>query len=425
MHGRDEECATMATRFEKLTFPGSQGATLAGRLELPEGEPRAYALFAHCFTCTKDIFAASRIAEGLARHGIAVLRFDFTGLGASEGDFAHTNFTSNVEDLVKAADFLRDSYGAPKILIGHSLGGAAVLAAAHRVPEAVAVATIAAPADPAHVAHLFTGKRAEIEAKGEAEVLLVGRPFRIRKQFLDDVANQNSAARLAQLGKALLIFHAPRDQIVGIENAGAIFQAAKHPKSFVSLDDADHLLTRRADAIYVADVLAAWADRYIGMTDKSLPEPMAPEEGTVVVSERGADPARGVSRLAQDVLVGHHRLTADEPTEAGGSDLGPNPYDLLLAALGACTSMTLRLYADHKQWPLERTTVRLSHEKIHATDCADCETRDGKIDQIEREIEIAGPLDVQQRQRLLEIAEKCPVHRTLHSEIKIRSRLAG
>jgi uncharacterized OsmC-like protein/predicted alpha/beta hydrolase family esterase len=326
---------------------------------------------------------------------------------------------------VKSADFLRDNYMAPKILIGHSLGGAAVLAAAHLVPEAAAVATIAAPADPAHVAHLFTDKRAEIETKGEAEVLLVGRPFRIRKQFLDDVANQNSAAKLAKLDKALIIFHAPRDQIVGIENAGAIFQAARHPKSFVSLDDADHLLTRRADAIYVADVLAAWAARYIGETAKRLPEPMTPEEGTVVVSERGADPARGISRLAQEVLVGQHRLAADEPTEAGGSDLGPNPYDLLLSALGACTSMTLRLYADHKQWPLERTTVRLSHEKIHAADCADCETREGKIDQIEREIELAGPLDQAQRQRLLEIAEKCPVHRTLHSEIKIRSRLAG
>jgi putative redox protein len=416
----------MAIRFEKLTFPGSQGASLAGRLELPEGEPRAFALFAHCFTCTKDIFAAGRIAEALARHGIAVLRFDFTGLGASEGDFAHTNFTSNVEDLVKAADFLREHYMAPKILIGHSLGGAAVLAAAHAVPEAAAVATIGAPADPAHVAHLFTDKRAEIEATGEADVLLVGRPFRIRKQFLDDVANQNSAEKLARLGKALLIFHAPRDQIVGIENAGAIFQAARHPKSFVSLDDADHLLTRRADAIYVADVLAAWADRYIGTPAKRLPEPIAPqEEGTVVVSERGADPARGINRLAQEILVGHHRFTADEPTEAGGSDLGPNPYDLLLAALGACTSMTLRLYADHKQWPLERTTVQLTHQKIHAADCADCETREGKIDVIEREIAIAGPLDAQQRQRLLEIAEKCPVHRTLHSEIKVRSRLAG
>jgi uncharacterized OsmC-like protein/alpha-beta hydrolase superfamily lysophospholipase len=415
----------MPSQFEKLIFPGSQGAILAGRLELPAGPPRAYALFAHCFTCTKDIFAAGRIAEALAGHGIAVLRFDFTGLGASEGDFAHTNFTSNVQDLVRAADFLREHYAAPAILIGHSLGGAAVLAAAPRVPEAVAVATIAAPADPAHVAHLFTDKRAEIEAAGEAEVHLAGRPFRIRKQFLDDIAQQNSAAMLGKLGKALLLFHAPRDQIVGIENAAAIFQAAKHPKSFVSLDDADHLLSRRADAVYVADLLAAWATRYVGGADKQPHEPAAPEVGTVTVTERGADAARGISRLAQDVRVGRHRLGADEPLEGGGSDLGPNPYDLLLAALGACTSMTLRLYADRKTWPLERVTVRLSHQKIHAADCADCETREGRVDRIEREIEVRGRLDDEQRQRLLEIAEKCPVHRTLHSEIKIASRLVG
>jgi putative redox protein len=421
---RREEAQDMP-RFEKLTFPGSQGAILAGRLELPAGEPMAYALFAHCFTCTKDIFAAGRIAEALAGHGIAVLRFDFTGLGASEGDFAHTNFSSNVQDLLKAVEFLRARHAAPKILIGHSLGGAAVLAAAPQVPEAVAVATIGAPADPAHVAKLFTDKRAEIESLGEAEVQLAGRPFRIRRQFLDDIAQAGNAAMLGRLGKALLIFHAPRDRIVGIENAAAIFQAAKHPKSFVSLDDADHLLTRRADAVYVADVLAAWATRYIGRADERRPEAAEPAAGTVIVGERGADAARGISRLAQEILVGRHRLAADEPLAAGGSDLGPNPYDLLLAALGACTSMTLRLYADHKNWPLERVSVRLAHAKIHAADCADCETREGKIDRIEREIALAGPLDAAQRERLLEIAEKCPVHRTLHSEIKIASRLAA
>jgi uncharacterized OsmC-like protein/fermentation-respiration switch protein FrsA (DUF1100 family) len=413
----------MPSRFEKLTFPGSQGATLAARLELPDGEPLAHALFAHCFTCTKDIFAAGRIAEGLAERGIAVLRFDFTGLGASEGDFAHTNFTSNVEDLVKAAAFLREKYAAPKILIGHSLGGAAVLAAADRVPEAAAIATIGAPADPAHITHLLKEKQTEIEEKGEAEVHLAGRPFRIRKQFLDDIATHNNAGKLAKLGKALLIFHAPLDKYVGIENAGLIFQAAKHPKSFVSLDDADHLLTRRSDAVYVADVLAAWATRYLGARQAAVTAEPLPA-GQVVVSERGADPAHGISRLAQEVLVGRHRLAADEPVVAGGSDLGPNPYDYLLAGLGACTSMTLRLYADHKKWPLQKVTVRLSHEKIHAEDCADCETKEGKIDRIEREIEIEGPLDSDQRQRLLEIAEKCPVHRTLHSEIKIVSSLA-
>lgn len=413
----------MVSRFEKLTFPGSQGAALAARLELPDGEPLAFALFAHCFTCTKDIFAAGRIAEGLAARGIAVLRFDFTGLGASEGDFAHTNFTSNVEDLVKAADFLRDNYSAPRILIGHSLGGAAVLAAAHRVPEAAAVATIGAPADPAHVVHLLKEKQAEIESKGEAEVHLAGRPFRIRKEFLDDIATHGNAGKLGKLGKALLVFHAPLDKTVGIENAGLIFQAAKHPKSFVSLDDADHLLSRRRDAVYVADVLAAWATRYIDLGPAS--EDVAPNPaGQVTVSERGADPSRGISRMAQEVRIGRHRLAADEPLEAGGSGLGPNPYDFLLAGLGACTSMTLRLYADHKKWPLEQVRVRLSHEKIHAVDCADCETKEGKIDRIERQIEVLGPLDAAQRQRLLEIAEKCPVHRTLHSEIKIVSRLA-
>ena len=418
------EEALMAARFEKLTFPGSHEAVLAGRLELPDGKPRAYALFAHCFACTKDIFAAGRIAEALAGHGIAVLRFDFTGLGASEGDFAHTNFSSNVQDLIKAADFLREHYEAPKLLVGHSLGGAAVLAAAPRLPEAVAVATIGAPADPTHVARLFTDKRAEIEAAGEAEVLLAGRPFRIRKQFLDDIAQQSSAPMLSRLGKALLIFHAPRDQIVGIENASAIFQAARHPKSFISLDGADHLLSRRADAVYAADVLAAWASHYIGGAENYSPELDRSEPGVVIVSERGVDAAHGISRLAQNIFVGRHRLTADEPSDGGGSDLGPNPYDLLLAALGACTSMTLRLYADHKKWPLARVAVRLSHEKIHAADCADCETREGKIDRIEREIDIGGPLDGAQRQRLLEIAEKCPVHRTLHSEIEVASRLA-
>jgi uncharacterized OsmC-like protein/alpha-beta hydrolase superfamily lysophospholipase len=417
----------MAVRFEKLTFPGAQGATLAARLELPEGEPVAYALFAHCFTCTKDIFAAGRIAEGLARHGIAVLRFDFTGLGASEGDFAHTNFTSNTQDLLQAAAFLRAHYQAPKILVGHSLGGAAVLAAAGEIPEAVAVATIAAPADPAHVARLFTDALPEIEAKGEAEVHLAGRPFRIQKQFLDDIARQNTAAKLGHLGKALIVFHSPRDQLVGIENARVIFDAARHPKSFISLDDADHLLTRRADAIYVSDLLAAWASRYVGAPKAAAMAgaPEVGEPGTVIVAEAGADPARGRGRLAQEIRVGRHLLPADEPVAAGGTDTGPNPYDLLLAALGACTSMTLRLYADHKGWPLEKVSVQLRHDKIHAADCAECETREGKIDRIVRVIDLDGPLDAAQRGRLLEIAEKCPVHRTLHSEISILSSLAG
>jgi putative redox protein len=401
---------------EKIVFPGGNGAELAARLDRPVGAVRAFALFSHCFTCSKDIFAAQRIAQGLADRGIAVLRFDFTGLGASQGEFANTNFSGNVDDLVAASAFLRRSHRAPSILIGHSLGGAAVLAAAARVPECRAVATIGAPADPAHVRHLLSPAIPEIEAKGEAEVKIAGRPFRIRKQFLADIEGQALAGTVGGLRRALLIFHAPRDATVGIDNAGLIFQAAKHPKSFVSLDDADHLLTRHADASYVARVLAAWATRYVDDLAEPAVEPLA--EGSVVVEETRA------SKFAQRVQVGAHVFAADEPVAAGGTDTGPGPYDFLLAGLGACTSMTMRMYADHKGWPLERVRVELRHAKIHAADCAECETREGKIDRIDRAITVTGPLNDEQRQRLLEIADKCPVHRTLHSEVHVVSRLA-
>ncbi len=412
----------MAVNSEKLTFEGAGGETLAARLDLPAGEPRAYALFAHCFTCSKDIFAAKRIAGALAEGGIAVLRFDFTGLGHSEGEFANTNFSSNVDDLVAAAEYLRANRAAPKLLIGHSLGGAAVLAAAARVPEAVAVATIGAPSDPGHVAHLFRDAAAEIAAKGEAEVDLAGRRFRVKKQFLDDIAAQNLEPALGTLRKALLLFHAPRDETVGIDNAGQIFAAAKHPKSFVSLDDADHLLSRKADAVYVAQVLAAWADRYLGVgagagaAVESAP-PLVADPGAVAVRERDG------ARLAQEIAAGRHHFAADEPADYGGDDSGPTPYDLLLAGLGACTTMTLRMYAERKGWPLDRAEVRLTHEKIHARDCADCETREGRIDRIDRRLKLEGPLEPAQREKLLEIADKCPVHRTLTGEIKINTEL--
>ncbi|MEE9195243.1 MAG: bifunctional alpha/beta hydrolase/OsmC family protein, partial [Alphaproteobacteria bacterium] len=356
----------MTVTSEKLSFTGAGGQELAARFDKPRGRTHAVALFAHCFTCTKDIFAASRIAAGLASRGIAVLRFDFTGLGHSEGEFANTNFSSNVGDLVAAADHLRSHSEAPKIVIGHSLGGAAVLAAAGRIPEAVAVATIGAPADPGHVQHLFQAARPEIEAKGEAEVLLAGRPFTIKKQFLEDIEATRLEEAIAGLRKALLVFHAPRDTTVGIENAGRIFAAAKHPKSFVSLDDADHLLTRHEDATYVAEVLAAWAGRYLGLTEEA---PLKAAAGTVVVQETGE------GKFTQRIAAGAHQLRADEPESVGGDDSGPGPYDLVLAGLGACTSMTLRLYAERKGWPLSRVTVTLTHDKIHAEDCADCETK--------------------------------------------------
>ena len=403
---------------ERFQFTGSEGQQLAAALDLPEHEPKAYALFAHCFTCGKDVLAAKRIAVTLAAKGIAVLRFDFTGLGSSEGDFANSTFSSNVADLVRAADHLRETRQVPAILIGHSLGGAAILAAAGQIPDAKAVVTIAAPSDPAHVTGLFADRIEHIRKHGESEVSLAGRPFRIKREFLDDIAEHGLMTHVAQLHKALLVMHAPTDDTVGIDNATRIFVTAKHPKSFVSLAGADHLLTNKNDAAYVADVIAAWASRYL--------DP--------VVSEQAADPGeapRNVvvretrnSKFQQIISTGPHRLLADEPVAAGGEDSGPGPYDFLLASLGACTSMTMRMYADRKSLPLERVTVTLKHQKIHAEDCAECETKAGMLDQIDRVIAMEGALDAEQRSKLMEIADKCPVHRTLTSEIRILTRAA-
>ncbi|HEY1474910.1 MAG TPA: bifunctional alpha/beta hydrolase/OsmC family protein [Pseudolabrys sp.] len=399
-------------RSERFTFSNAKGEQLAATLDLPLGKPTAYALFAHCFTCGKDNLAAKRIAEQLTIHGIAVLRFDFTGLGASEGEFANTHFSSNVDDLIAAADHLRKAYAAPAILIGHSLGGAAVLAASHRIAEARAVVTIAAPYDPSHVVDLFKEHVEKIKQHGEVEVTLAGRPFRIRREFLDDVAEKKLNEYLATLRKALLVFHSPTDDLVGIENASHIFTAAKHPKSFVSLAGADHLLSRKSDAVYVADVIAAWADRYLDrpeiMTEADV------EAGLVLVRETHG------GKFQQEILSGPHRLLADEPVKLGGLDSGPGPYDFLLAGLGACTSMTIRLYADFKKIPLENVSVRLNHEKkIHTKDCEDCENKVTKVDHIDRAITLEGPLDAEQRKRLMEIADKCPVHQTLESKIQI------
>ncbi len=400
-------------RTERLEFPNAKGEKLAALLDLPLGKPAAFALFAHCFTCGKDNLAAKRISERLAMCGIGVLRFDFTGLGTSEGEFADTHFSSNVDDLVAAADYLRTARGAPAILIGHSLGGAAVLAAAHRIADARAVVTIAAPCDPAHVAGLFKENVDKIREQGEVEVSLAGRPFRIKREFLDDISEQRITDRVANLRKALLIFHSPTDDTVSIDNASRIFLAAKHPKSFVSLAGADHLLGKKSDAVYVANVIAAWAERYLEEHVERNDEQI--EAGTVLVRETGN------GKFQQEILSGPHRFLADEPVKVGGLDSGPGPYDLLLAGLGACTSMTLRLYADGKKLPLKRVSVRLTHNKIHAEDCLNCETKEGMVDRIDRTITFEGALDAEQRKRLLEIADKCPVHRTLKSEIDIRT----
>ena len=402
----------MAGLSERLDFPGHDGSRLAARLDLPAGPPRAYAVFAHCFTCSKDIFAAARISQALAGRGIAVLRFDFTGLGASEGEFANTNFSSNVADLVAASNHLRATRAAPALLVGHSLGGAAVLAAAGDVPEARAVVTIGAPADAAHVVKNFAADVGRIEATGAAEVTLAGRKFTIRKQFLEDVEGTRLTDRIAALKRPLLIFHAPRDGTVGIENAAAIYNAAKHPKSFISLDDADHLLRRPEDAIYVAEVLAAWATRY-------LPGPEAPATTLVRVTETGASPFQ----LA--VQAGPHSLIVDEPVEAGGAGTGPDPYDYLSIALAGCTALTLRIYARHKGLELGRISVTVDHAKVHADDCRDCgEGREGKVDRLERTISVEGGVDAETGARLVEIADKCPVHRTLENRPAVVTRIA-
>ncbi len=389
---------------ETIRFPGAQGAEIAARLDTPAGPPRAYALFAHCFTCSKDSKAAAYVSQALAGQGIATLRFDFSSL----------EFSSNIDDLVAAADWLRKNRMAPQILAGHSLGGAAVLAAAGRIAEARAVATIGAPFEPSHVSHLFSSSIDEINSKGEASINLGGRPVRVSRRFLDDLGKQKAAETIGALRKPLLVFHSPRDTIVDIDNASKIFLAAKHPKSFVSLERADHLLTRHEDAQYAATVLAAWASRYL---DPPAEEPQAIANVRVVEAGEG--------RFAQLIQAGRHRLRADEPAAAGGDDSGPGPYDLLLAGLGACTSMTVRMYADQKKWPLARVTVDLKHDKVHAADCADCETTEGRIDKIERVLTLEGDLDDAQRARLLEIANKCPVHRTLHGEVWIPTSLTS
>ncbi len=401
----------------RITFPGADGQALAARLDWTAFPPRAWALFAHCFSCSKDLRAAQRIARRLTDHGIAVMRFDFTGLGQSEGDFANTNFSTNVQDLVAAGRWLADTHGGPELLLGHSLGGAAAVVAAAELPDVKAVATLGAPSDADHVLAQFCDRIDEIETRGEAEVSLAGRPFTIRRQFVDDVKGARVRDAAASLKRPLAVFHAPLDQVVGIDNATGLFLAAKHPKSFISLDGADHLLSRERDALYVGDTVASWASRYLW---PDAGEPVARQDGTpreVAVAETG----RG--RFEAGISVGPTRLLADEPRSVGGGGNGPDPYELVSAGLGACTAMTIRMYADRKDWPLERVEVRLTHAKDHAEDCAQCE-EGRKVDIFEREIAVYGQLDEDQRTRLLEIADRCPVHRTLHETVVVRTRMS-
>jgi putative redox protein len=400
-----------------VTFPNAAGETLSARLEMPlDADPIAYAVFAHCFTCSKNLTATVAISRALAQARIAVLRFDFTGLGASEGEFADSSFSTSVDDLVSAATWLEQLHQAPQLLVGHSLGGAASIHAAARIPSVRAVATINAPSEPSHVLSLLEDAIPEIEARGEARVRLAGRSFLVKKQFLDDLEATRMQDAVRALRAALLIFHAPGDKTVGIDNAARLYTAAHHPKSFVSLDDADHLLTDEEDARYVGDVLSAWVRRYLDhgqRTHQTLDQVL--QDNRVV--------ARTGEGYRTAILASGHSLIADEPVAVGGTELGPTPYDLLAASLGACTAMTLQMYARRKGWPLEEAIVRLRHSKVHAIDEERCENQEAKMDQLDRTLELVGKLTDEQRTRLLEIANKCPVHRTLEAGVVVTTEL--
>lgn len=404
-----------AVRSERITFENASGEQLAARLELPpwnvgEGIPRAYCIFAHCFTCSKDILAASRISRSLSRAGFAVLRFDFTGLGSSDGDFANTNFSSNVDDLVHAAKFLEENYRAPSLLVGHSLGGAAVLAGTRRIDSVEAVVSIGAPSDPVHVKKHLTSELDAIESRGEADVQLAGRTFRIKKQFLDDIEEQTLGGALGDLEAALLVMHGPLDETVPVAEAQKIYQAARGYRSFVSLGDADHMLSKEEDAEYAAAVIGAWATRYVTFSAEDEQDDVKPLPGDVIVHEI-APP------YTNAVHTNQHQLVADEPKAVKGADLGPAPFELLLAGLGACTSMTLRMYADRKGWPLERVSVALHLDRVPAEDDPKTLT-----EHFERVVTMEGELDADQRARLLEIADRCPVHRALENPKEITTR---
>ncbi|OEK02626.1 osmotically inducible protein C [Roseivirga sp. 4D4] len=397
----------------KLEFPNADGQMLSARLEMPvDKKPKAYALFAHCFTCSKNLMAVTNISRALTSRGIAVLRFDFTGLGDSEGEFADTNFSSNVQDLIVAAEYLKSEYEAPKLIVGHSLGGAAVLIAAHKLPYITAVATVGAPADPPHVKHLFEGALDEIETAGKAKVSLGGRPFTIKKQFIDDLQEYEQSQVIKELDRPLLILHSPQDDTVDIKNAEKIYLAAHHPKSYISLDGADHLLTRKEDASYVGEVIASWATRYLPKPDE---DGLTTDHQVVVRNEK----ERG---LLTEILANGHYMIADEPKDVGGTDLAGTPYDLLVASLGACTAMTIRLYANHKGLDLEEVKVHLTREKRHAADAESLDEK-SKMEFIDRELELTGNLTEEQRNRIVEIADRCPVHKTLTQGLIVNTKL--
>ncbi len=400
-------------RSKKIHFENHQGNKMAAVLEFPaDRHPHNFVLFAHCFICGKNLQAARQLSRALSLRGFAVMRFDFTGLGEREGDLAGTRFSPNIEDLVRAAEYLAENYQAPSLLVGHSLGGAAVLGAAGELPSVKAVVTLASPFAPEPVSHLQADDAATIERKGQATVAIQGRKFTVGKQFLEDIRQVKLEEQLAGLGKALLIMHSPQDRIVSIDNAARMYQAARHPKSFISLDGGDHLLSDRSLAAYAGDTIASWALRYVD------PQPRDKLKGRKEVVVRLGDEG-----YTTEIMARHHSLKADEPEDVGGNDFGPTPYELLSASLGACTAMTLHMYARRKKWDLQEVTVHLTHFKDYAKDAMGCEDKSSKIDYFERLLELEGDLSDQQKDRLMDIADKCPVHRTLHGDIEIKTGL--
>ncbi|MGM0636282.1 MAG: alpha/beta fold hydrolase [Bacteroidota bacterium] len=403
---------------KKITFKNKKGETLAGKIFLPvDRKPHSYAIFAHCFTCSKNLKTVKNISNGLTEEGYAVLGFDFTGLGESEGDFSETDFSHDIEDLIQAADYLKENYQPPNLIIGHSLGGTASIYAAKEIESIKAFVCIASPYQPKHVKHLFKADMDQIEKDGEAEVDVGGRNFKIKKSFLDDLEERSKENFLADIKKSFLVLHSPQDKIVAIENAEKLYKDAKHPKSFISLDGANHLLTDKQDSLYAGKVIAGWAMRYL---DIELNQPKIKSNHAVVAHLNQHD------NFTTEMKLGNHYAKADEPKDVGGSDFGPNPYELVAGGLAACTAMTLQLYAKRKEWNLTDVEVHINHSKEHKKDSRSTTEKDAKnpkLDQFERKIKLKGDLDEKQKKRLLEIANKCPVHRTLHSEVEVKTSL--
>ncbi len=393
---------------KKVRFQSANGNELVGYIQVPVNQhPEHFAVLAHCFSCTKNLGALREIGRALTQEGFGILRFDMTGLGESEGDFGQTGFVSNITDIVSAYHFLEAEYQAPDLLVGHSFGGTAALCAATMMPSTEAVVTIGSPSDPRNVLKRFGESLEEIQVKGSATVKLEGRPFNISQKFVQSLLSDDLEEEVATLNKAILVIHSPQDNVVTVDNAKRIYDFAKHPKSFVSLDGADHMLTNKRDSNYVGKLIASWAKRY-------LPQRLDYDDlkRSQAITVRLDDD----EKFTTEIMARHHSLLADEPEKVGGNDFGPAPYELVTAGLGACTAMTLQMYARRKNWPLDRVEVELDHSK-------EVDEAGESVDIFTRKIRIKGALDEIQRARFLEIANKCPVHRTLEKGSKVVTEL--